>query len=182
MLSRRVHKNIDPQERIAVFRVGFVQVSKIHAHSPLPASFLNNHHVCQPVGVINLLNEARLLQFAYFFRYGLILLRGEHSLLLSDGWKGRRYIQPVYHDRRVYFWHVFMAPGECVSIAPEKSYELLADCGISEGSNFGRSVKIGIVKGYLFKFLYRLYHHMVLFYIHGLDLISHSIVGRELNH
>ena len=95
-----------------------------------------------------------------------------------------------------------MAPGEYVSITPEKSYELLADREISEGSNFGRSVRIGIVKEYLFKFLYRLRHHPVLFYIHGLDLIlhfhhghvaflcdhltsaqlSHSIVGRELNH
>ena len=95
-----------------------------------------------------------------------------------------------------------MAPSEYVSVASEKGYELLTDCGISEGSNFGCSVRIGIVKGYLFKFLYWLRHRPVLFYIQGLDLIlhlhhgyiaftrghltsaqlSHSIVGRELNH
>ena len=95
-----------------------------------------------------------------------------------------------------------MAPGEYISIASEKGYELLMDCGVREGSNFGRSIRIGIVKGYLFKFLYRLRHHLVLFYFQGLDLIlhfhhgyiaftrshltsaqlSHSIVGRELNH
>ena len=95
-----------------------------------------------------------------------------------------------------------MAPGEYVLITLEKGYELLADRGISEGSNFGRSVRIRIVKEYLFKFLFRLRHHPVLFYIHGLDLIlhfhhghvafpcghltfaqlSHSVVGRELDH
>ena len=95
-----------------------------------------------------------------------------------------------------------MASGEYVSITLEKGYELLADYGISEGSNFGYSVRIRIDKEYLFKFLYWLHHHPMLFYIHGLDLIlhfhhgqvafpcghltstqlSHTVVGRELNH
>ena len=66
-----------------------------------------------------------------------------------------------------------MATGKYVPITLEKGYGLLADRGISEGSNFGCSVKIRIVKGYLFKFLYRLHHHPVLLYIHGLDLILH---------
>ena len=95
-----------------------------------------------------------------------------------------------------------MTPGEYVSIAPEKSYELLMDCGVRECSDFGRSIRIGTVKGYLFLFFYWLCHRPMLFYIQGLDLILHlhhgdiaftcghltsaqlpySIVGRELNH
>ena len=95
-----------------------------------------------------------------------------------------------------------MALGEHVPIISKKSFECLADRGISEGSNIGCSVKFGVVKKYLFKLLYGLCRHPVFFYAHGLEvvihfhhghiafacghlisvLLSHSIVGRKLNH
>ena len=74
------------------------EVGEVHAHPQLSISFLNHHHVCQSIGVVNLPNETYLLKFADFFSYGLISLRGEHLLLLSDGWKGGLHIQPMYHD------------------------------------------------------------------------------------
>ena len=66
-----------------------------------------------------------------------------------------------------------MAPSEYVPIIPEKSCERLANRGISEGSNFGHSVKVGVVKEYLFKLLYWLHRHSVYFYVHRLEVVIH---------
>ena len=43
-----------------------------------------------------------------------------------------------------------MTLGEYVLIASEEGYEFLTDRGVSECPNFGRSARIGTVKGYLF--------------------------------
>ena len=55
----------------------------------------------------------------------------------------------MYHDRGVYSWYVIMTPGEHVLLAPQESYELLTDCGVSERSDLGCSVRIEAVKSYL---------------------------------
>ena len=58
-------------------------------------------------------------------------------------------------------------------IISKKSCEHLADRGISEGSNFGHSVKFGVVKKYHFKILNGLHRHLVFFYVHGLEVVIH---------
>ena len=66
-----------------------------------------------------------------------------------------------------------MASSEYVPIISEKSCERLTDRGIGEGSNFVRSVKFGVIKKYLFKLLIGLRHHLVFFYVHGLEVVIH---------
>ncbi|XP_030941516.1 zinc finger MYM-type protein 1-like [Quercus lobata] len=66
-----------------------------------------------------------------------------------------------------------MTPTEYVSIAPEKSYDLLTDFGVNERSNLRCSVWIRVVKSYLLQFLNRLRHRLLFFSIQGLDLIFH---------
>ena len=61
MPSYRVYKYVDPWEGVAMIGACFVKVGEVHAHPPLPTSFLDHYYVRQPVGVVNLPNEARLL-------------------------------------------------------------------------------------------------------------------------
>ena len=76
------------------------------------------------------------------------------------------------------------------------------DHRVSEGTNLGRSIRLGVVEKYLFKPLNRLCHHPVFFYVHGLEVVVHlhhsyvtfvrshlisaqlpySIICRELDH
>ena len=89
------------------------------------------------------------MEFADLFRYCLVSFRGEYSLLLSDGWERGQHIQLMYHDRGIDSWHIVMAPGEHILIAPQESYELLTDCGFGKRSDLGGSVWIGTVESYL---------------------------------
>ena len=122
------------RERVAILEACFVQVREVYAHPPFPIGFLDHHHVCQPVGVIYFSDEACLLQFSNFC-YCSIPFLSEHPLPLTDGWKRKRYIQPVYHDRRVDSWHVFKAPSEYVLVRSKKSHKLLANRQAGEGAD-----------------------------------------------
>ena len=80
-----------------------------------------------------------------------------------------RHIQPMHHDRKVYSWHVFVAPSEYIPIFCEKSCKCLA----GEGTNPGHSIKVGVIEKYLFKPFNGLYHYPMFFYVHGLELVIH---------
>ena len=127
MPSCRVYQYVDSWERAAILRACFVKVGKIYAHPPLPASFLNHYYVCQPVRVVHLPYKVRFLKFANLFSNGLVSFQGEHSLFLSDGGKGKRYIQPMYDDRRIYSGHILMGPGKHILVAFQESRKFLAD-------------------------------------------------------
>ena len=66
-----------------------------------------------------------------------------------------------------------MAPSEYIPITSEKGRECLTEREISEGSNFGCSVELGVVKKYFFKLLYRLHRLVVFFYVHNLEVVIH---------
>ena len=164
----RVYQYVDSWERVAILRACFVEVSKIYAHPLLPASFLNHYHVCQPVRVVHLPYEVCFLKFANLFSNGLVSFQGEHSLFLSDGGKGRRYIQPMYNDRRIYSGHILVGLGKHISVAFQESRQFLADGGTSKGPNLSGSSAVRVVKKHLFKFLYRFCRSSVFFYMHCL--------------
>ena len=127
MPSCRVYQYVDSWERVAILRACFVKVGKIYAHPPLPVSFLNHYYVCQPVRVVHLPYKVRFLKFANLFSNGLVSFQGEHSLFLSDGGKGRRYIQPMYDDRWIYSGHILMGLGKHILVAFQESRKFLAD-------------------------------------------------------
>ena len=117
MPSCRVYQYVDSWERVAVLGACFVEVSKVYAHPPLPASFFGHYHVRQPVRVVHLPYEVRFLKFANLFSNGLVSFQGEYSLFLSDGGKGRRYIQLMYDDQRIYSKHILVGLGKYISVA-----------------------------------------------------------------
>ena len=57
----RVYWYVYPWEGVAVLEACFVKVDEVHTYPPLPASFLDHYYVRQPVGVVNLPDEARFL-------------------------------------------------------------------------------------------------------------------------
>ena len=61
MLSSRVNQNINLQEGLTIVGARLIQVGEIYAYPQFSAGFLDHHYVCQPVGVVNLPNEIRLL-------------------------------------------------------------------------------------------------------------------------
>ena len=66
-----------------------------------------------------------------------------------------------------------MTLGEDVLILLEKSHERLEDWRFGKGANPSCSFWSGIVKKYLFKFLNRLRHGLMFFYVHGLEMVIH---------
>lgn len=102
------------------------------------------------------------------FSNGLVSFQGEHSLFLSDGGKGRRYIQPMYDDRQIYSGHILVGLGKHISVAFQESREFLVDGGTSKGPNFGGLSAVRVVKKHLFKFLHRFHRSSVFFYVHYL--------------
>ena len=66
-----------------------------------------------------------------------------------------------------------MTLGEDVLILLEKSHEHLEDRRFGKGANPSCSFWSGIVKKYLFKFLNRLRHGLMFFYVHGLEMVIH---------
>ena len=61
MSHRGVHQLVNSKNREGVFWAGFVQVCKIHTHSPLLVFLLNHYRVSQPLRVNDFLNISNLL-------------------------------------------------------------------------------------------------------------------------
>ena len=95
-----------------------------------------------------------------------------------------------------------MAPSKYITVIFKKSYKRLANRWAGEGTNSGHSIRLGVVKKYLFRLFNELCHCPMFFYIHGLEVvihlhhsyvaisyghlisteISYSIIGREFDH
>ena len=61
MLSHRVNQDVNQQEEVTIFWACLIQVGEVYTRPPLSADFLDHHHVCQPVEVVDLPNEILLL-------------------------------------------------------------------------------------------------------------------------
>ena len=66
-----------------------------------------------------------------------------------------------------------MAPGKYILVISEKSRKFLADRKASKGTNLYCLVRLRVVKNYLFKPFNGLYHRLVFFYVHGLEVVIH---------
>ena len=62
LLCRDIHQLIDLGQRITVFWACFVQIGEVHAHPPSSISFLDEHHIQDPLRILALSNEACLQQ------------------------------------------------------------------------------------------------------------------------
>ena len=66
-----------------------------------------------------------------------------------------------------------MAPGKYILILFEKSGESQVDRQTGEGTNLDSSIRLGVVKKYLFKPFNRLCHRSVFLYVHGMEVVIH---------
>ena len=66
-----------------------------------------------------------------------------------------------------------MAPSEYIPVIFKKSCKCLANHGVGEGTNHGRSIRLRVIEKYLFKLFNGLYHCLVFFYVHGLEVVVH---------
>ena len=62
---RGIYQLVNFKNREGVFWANFIQISEVHANSPLPIFLLKHHSVDQPLGIEDLLNGSCLLQFVY---------------------------------------------------------------------------------------------------------------------
>lgn len=56
MIESYIDQLVDPRQKITIFGIGFVHISKINAHTSLSVSLFYHHHIRKPVGVYHLFN------------------------------------------------------------------------------------------------------------------------------
>ena len=59
-----------------ILRIGFVQINKIHTHSPLPVFLFYYHSFGQPLGVEHFLNGPYLLKLSHFIPNSIKVIFG----------------------------------------------------------------------------------------------------------
>ena len=67
MSYRSIHQLVNSRNGEGVLWTDFVQVRKIHTHSPLPVFLFSHYYVGQPLGVENFLNSSSLLQLVHLY-------------------------------------------------------------------------------------------------------------------
>lgn len=63
---------------------GFIQVGDVNTYPILSILLLYYHTICQPIGILYLLDHPVLLEFVYFFIYNQDLTWNKSSPLLLD--------------------------------------------------------------------------------------------------
>ena len=56
--NRRIYKEVDLWEGVAVLWTNFVQVGEVHTHPSLPICLLNHYYISQPFRVVDFSNDA----------------------------------------------------------------------------------------------------------------------------
>jgi len=81
---RIIHQGINARKWVGVLQAGLVEVCEVDAHPPLPTSLLHQHHVRQPLWVLNLPNVASAQQLLCLFSDDLTPFIIELSSSLAD--------------------------------------------------------------------------------------------------
>ena len=67
MSHHGVHQLVNSRNREGVLWADFIQVRKIHTHSPLPVFLFNHYCIGQPLEVEDFLNSSNLLQLVHLY-------------------------------------------------------------------------------------------------------------------
>jgi len=65
--GRIIHRSVNTGNRVGILRTSLVEVCEVDAHPPLPANFLYQLHVRQPLRVLDLPDMASLEQLLCLF-------------------------------------------------------------------------------------------------------------------
>ena len=83
-LGGAVYQSINAWQGVGVLWAGLVEVCEVYAHPPLPVGLLYQHHICQPLWVLNLPNVVDTQQLSCFFFDDVLPLLVELSPPLAN--------------------------------------------------------------------------------------------------
>ena len=90
-----VHDLIDTWEWIGISRTCIVEAGVVDAHPKLPVGLRDDDRISQPLGVVDLLDEASVQQLADLFTDEVMPLQGQLPRLLAQRFGIRVIVQTV---------------------------------------------------------------------------------------
>lgn len=103
----------------AIFRVSFVEVFEVYAHSPFPTGLIDQHHIGQPLRILDISDKSSLEELLHLFFCCLVSFNIKISLLLFYWLEGKVIIELMHHYFRVKSFHVIMRPSKDINISSE---------------------------------------------------------------
>ena len=145
---------VDMGKREWVFWTRLVQARVINTHSPFPIFLFYKDWVCQPFGVIHLLDKSCTEELLYFIAYGGTFFAIKASQPLFNRSGPGLDIESVLGDLPGDPWHVRWCPREHVEVRAQKvdehAFLFRVEGGpYSEGTSLGGNCDVFRIRGRL---------------------------------